>query len=99
MRMLFSLLGLVFVVAIIGLNVRNNLRATRLAMPAPAAASGASAPFGGTSSPSVAQFQRELDKTMREADQRTHEMSYSMIERLQYGESQTQAPLRRASTC
>jgi hypothetical protein len=70
MRLLFSLLGLVFVVAIIGVNVRNSLRATRLAMPAPGPASGASAPFGGTSSPSVAQFQRELDKTMREVNQR-----------------------------
>jgi hypothetical protein len=39
-------------------------------MPAPGPASGASAPFGGTSSPSVAQFQRELDKTMREVNQR-----------------------------
>lgn len=68
--MAFSLLALLVVVAIIGLNVRNSLQATRMAMPAASAASSASAPFGGTSSPSVAQFQRELDKTMKQVNDR-----------------------------
>jgi hypothetical protein len=71
--MAFSLLALVFVVAIIGVNVRNELRATRGAMSASAAAdaaSTASAPFGGTSSPSVSQFQHELDATMRQVNAR-----------------------------
>ncbi|HEX7640001.1 MAG TPA: hypothetical protein VF457_16510 [Burkholderiaceae bacterium] len=69
MRAALSLVGLLVVLLIIAVNVRHQLQATRAAMPAPAAST-ASAPFGGSSSPSVAQFQQELDKTMRQADER-----------------------------
>lgn len=66
MRGIVSLVGLVIVLAIVGINVRNELRAQKaLIVPAAAAPGAASAPFGGTSSPSVAQFQQELDKAMR----------------------------------
>ena len=63
MRGILGLVGLVVVLAIVGLNVRNEMRAHRALLAAPAGS--ASAPFGGTSSPSVAQFQQELDKAMR----------------------------------
>ena len=71
MKGVFSLLALVIVLAIIGINVRNELRAQKaLVVPAAAASGAASEPFGGTSSPSVAQFQAELDKAVRNsADQ------------------------------
>jgi hypothetical protein len=68
--MMFSVVGLLVVLAIVALNVRNQLRATRQLAPGAASADAASAPFGGTSSPSVAQFQRELDKQMRAASER-----------------------------
>ena len=70
MKAMFSLVGLLVVLAIVGINVRNHLRAVRQLAPAPASAEAASAPFGGASSPSVAQFQQELDKQMRNASER-----------------------------
>ena len=70
MRAMFSLIGLVVVLAIVGINVRNHLRAVRQLAPGPASAEAASAPFGGTSSPSVAQFQQELNTQMRNASGR-----------------------------
>lgn len=71
MRAMFSIVGLLIVLAIVGINVRNQLRATKQQLaPASTSASAASAPFGGTSSPSVAQFQQELDKQMRAAAER-----------------------------
>ena len=71
MKALFSIIGILLVLAIVGLNVRNQLRATRQQLaPASTSASAASAPFGGTSSPNVAQFQQELDKQMRAASER-----------------------------
>lgn len=69
MKVMFSVLGMLVVLAIVLVNVRNQLHAAKLDAPA-AAASSASAPFGGTSSPSVAQFQQELDKQMRNAADR-----------------------------
>ncbi len=66
MRGIFSLVALVVVLAIVGINVRNELHAQRgLIEPAAVAPGAASAPFGGTSSPSVAQFQQELNKAMQ----------------------------------
>ena len=63
---MLGLVALVIVLAIVGINVRNELHAQKALLPAPAdAASAASAPFGGTSSPGVAQFQQELNKAMR----------------------------------
>ena len=68
MRGIFSLLGLVIVLAIIGINVRNEMRANKALLPHAATASdAASAPFGGTSSPSVAQFQAELNKAVQDS--------------------------------
>jgi hypothetical protein len=73
MRAMFSLVALLIVALIVGLNVRNELRATKGLLPASgapsanAASDAASAPFGGTSSPSVAQYQRELDRAMRDS--------------------------------
>ena len=69
MRASLSIVGLLVVLAIIALSVRNQLHALRQAAPGSTSAS-ASAPFGGTSSPSVAQFQQELDRTMRDAGAR-----------------------------
>ena len=72
MRVMFSVLGMLVVLAIVLINVRNQLHAAKLDARASADASSAaaSAPFGGTSSPSVAQFQQELDKQMRNAADR-----------------------------
>jgi hypothetical protein len=68
MRALLTFASLLIVLAVIAVSVRSQLRADKRFLPAAAAASGASsAPFGGSSSPSVAQFQRELDKTLSEA--------------------------------
>jgi len=68
-RAVFGILGLVVVLAIVGVNLRNNLRAAKAVLPVPAA-SAASGPFGGSSSPSVAQFQQELDRQMKAANER-----------------------------
>jgi len=68
MRALLTVASLLIVLAVVAVTVRGQLRADKRFLPAAAAASGASsAPFGGSSSPSVAQFQRELDKTLSEA--------------------------------
>jgi len=69
MKAIFSFAALLIVLAVVAVNVRNELRATQPRAPAPANAASepASAPFGGASSPSVAQFQQELDKTLRNA--------------------------------
>jgi len=68
-RAAFGILGLVVVLAIVGINLRNNLRAAKAVMPVPAA-SASSAPFDGSSSPNVAQFQQELDRQMKAANER-----------------------------
>lgn len=70
MRATLGVLGLVVVLAIVGINVRNQLHAAKQLVPAPVAASAASGPFGGTSSPSVAQFQQELNRQMQAASER-----------------------------
>ncbi len=74
MKAIFSFASLLIVLAVVAVTVRNELRATRQLLPEPAGAASdtasASAPFGGSSSPSVSQFQRELDKTMRSAADR-----------------------------
>ena len=78
MRSLLTFGSLLIVLAVVGLSLRSQLRADKRFLPASAAASdAASAPFGGTSSPSVAQFQRELDKTMQQAAQQTADRAAS----------------------
>lgn len=75
MKALFSFASVLIVLAIVAVTVRTELRATQAAVaPAPASAAsdaqGASAPFGGSSSPTLAQFRQELDKTMQTAADR-----------------------------
>ena len=67
MRGLFSVVALLVVLAIVGINVRNELHAQKALLPAAAgsASASASSPFGGSSSPNVAQFQQELNKAMQ----------------------------------
>jgi hypothetical protein len=70
--------SLLIVLAVVALSVRGQLQASKRFLPAPAAASDASpAPFGGSSSPSVAQYQRELDKAMKAAAQHTADQAAS----------------------
>ena len=71
MRALLTFGSLLIVLAVVALSVKSQLQANKRFLasapaPAPAASGAASAPFEGSSSPSVAQFQRELDKTLRE---------------------------------
>ena len=67
MRALLTFGSLLIVLAVVALSVKSQLQANkRFLASAPAASGAASAPFEGSSSPSVAQFQRELDKTLRE---------------------------------
>ena len=58
MRALLTFGSLLIVLAVVALSVKSQLQANKRFL--------ASAPFEGSSSPSVAQFQRELDKTLRE---------------------------------
>ena len=67
MRAVFTFASLLVVLGIVVVTVRHQLQASRQLLPAgnaPAAA-GASAPFGGASQPSVAQYQRELDRALQ----------------------------------
>jgi hypothetical protein len=66
MRAFLSIASLLIVLAIVAVSVRSQLQASKRYLPSAAAASDASsAPFGGSSSPSVAQFQGELDKALK----------------------------------
>ncbi len=68
MRALLTVSSLLIVLAVVAVTVRSQLRADKRLPPATAAASDASsAPWVGSSSPSVAQFQHELDKTLSQA--------------------------------
>jgi hypothetical protein len=78
MRALLTFGSLLIVLAVIGLSVRSQLQASKRFLPAAAGASDASsAPFGGSSSPTVAQYQRELDKAMKAAAQHTADQAAS----------------------
>ncbi len=70
-----SLVLLLIVLACIGLTVRSQLQASKRFLPSAAAAS--SAPFGGASSPTVSEYQRELDKAMKAGMQRTADQAAS----------------------
>jgi len=65
MRVLLTYGSLLIVLAVIALSVSNQLRANKRLLRSVAASSASSAPFGGSSSPSVSQFQAELDKAMK----------------------------------
>jgi hypothetical protein len=78
MRALLTFGSLLIVLAVIALSVRSQLQASKRYLPSAAAASDASsAPFGGSSSPTVAQFQRELDKAMKADAQHTADQAAS----------------------
>jgi hypothetical protein len=66
MRALLTFASLLIVLAVIAVSVRSQLKADKRLLPA-AASDAASVAFGGSSAPSVAQFQRELDKTLNQA--------------------------------
>lgn len=62
MRALFSIVSLVVVACIVMITVQHQLHAARLAAIAPA--DRASAPFGGSSQPTPAQFEREVHRAL-----------------------------------
>ncbi len=67
MRAMLTFGSLLIVLAVIGVSVRSQLRANQRYLPSAQAASAASsAPFGGNASPNPAQFQAELEKTLRQ---------------------------------
>jgi len=67
MRAFFSIASLLIVLGVILVAVKHQLRASQAYLPSHEAPVGAaSEPFGGASQPSVAQFQRELDRTLKE---------------------------------
>jgi hypothetical protein len=78
MRAMLTYGSLLIVLAIVALLASNQLRANkRLLSTAPAASDASSAPFGGSSSPTVAQYQRELDKAMKAAARHTDDQAAS----------------------
>jgi hypothetical protein len=68
MRAIFSFASILIVLGIVVVAVKHQLEASRQGLPAGSASTmtGPSAPFGGTSQPSVAQYQRELDRAIQE---------------------------------
>jgi hypothetical protein len=67
MRALLTVGSLLIVLAVVMLSVRSQLQANRRFLPsANAASDAASAPFGGSGTPTPAQFQHELEKTLSE---------------------------------
>jgi hypothetical protein len=67
MRAVFSIVSLVVVVAVIAIAAKHQLAASRQLRATPeSSAADAAAPFGGASQPTPAQFQRELERTLRE---------------------------------
>ena len=78
MRAMLTYGSLLIVLAIVALLAGNQLRANkRLLSTAPAVSDASSAPFGGSSSPTVAQYQRELDKAMKASARHTDEQAAS----------------------
>ncbi len=73
MRALLTFGSLLIVLAAIALSARSQLQANKRFLPAAASAASpaeaSSAPFGGAAQPTPAQFQRELEKTLREGAQ------------------------------
>jgi hypothetical protein len=77
MRALLTFGSLLIVLAVIALSVRSQLQASKRFLPPAAASDASSAPFGGSSSPSVAQYQRELDQAMKASAQHTDDQAAS----------------------
>lgn len=74
MRAVLTYGSLLIVLAVIALSMSKQLRADKRLLPASDAAS---APFGGSSSPSVAQYQRELDEAMKASARHTDDQAAS----------------------
>jgi hypothetical protein len=64
MRAIFSIASLVIVLCIIAITVQHQLRASRQIAPSAVPAEAAAA-FGGASQPTAAQYQRELERTLK----------------------------------
>ena len=78
MRAMLTYGSLLIVLAVVALTVRSQLQANRRFLPSASAASDASsAPFGGSTSPTVSQYQRELDKAMKASAQHTADQAAS----------------------
>jgi len=77
MRSLLTFGSLLIVLAVIALSVRSQLQANKRFLPAAPASDASSAPFGGSNSPTVSQYQRELDKAMKAAAQHTADQAAS----------------------
>ena len=69
--------SLLIVLAVIALAMRNQILANKRFLPSRAASDASSAPFGGSSSPTVSEYQRELDKAMKAAARHTDEQAAS----------------------
>jgi hypothetical protein len=70
--------SLLIVLAVIALSVSGQLRANkRLLSAAPGASDASSAPFSGSSSPTVSDYQRELDKAMKASARHTDDQAAS----------------------
>jgi hypothetical protein len=65
MRAIFSIASLVIVLCVIAITVQHQLRASRQFVPSSVPAEAAAA-FGGASQPDAAQYQRELERTLKE---------------------------------
>ena len=78
-RGLLTFGGLLLVLGVVALAARSQLQANKRFLPAAAATASdaASAPYGGASQPTPAQFERELEKTLREAAQQREERAAS----------------------
>ena len=82
MRALLTFGSLLIVLAVVAVSLRSQLQADKRYLPSAAAAAAAgsdaaSGPFGGSSSPTVSQFQHELDKAMRADAQHTADQAAS----------------------
>jgi hypothetical protein len=78
MRALLTFGSLLIVLGVIALTLRAQLQAGKRFLPSASAASDASsAPFGGGNSPTVSQYQRELDRAMKASARRTDEQAAS----------------------
>ena len=65
MRAIFSIASLVIVLCVIAVAVQHQLRASRQYLPTAAAPAEATAAFAGASQPTAAQYQRELERTLK----------------------------------
>jgi hypothetical protein len=77
MRAMLTFGSMLIVLAVIALSMRHQLQAEKRFLPSVAASGAASAPFRGSNSPAVSQYQRELDQAMKAATQHTADQAAS----------------------